>query len=106
MHSSAEAVLTEAGREYWRGVLVAGGFIAIPGGPAIRSPGVAVHDVAIPEDLVAASHQLADALDDPAQFGAVGCPCQGALRAVRRAPRRDRVHRWSLAQTVAVPADD
>ena len=37
MHSSAEAVLAERGREFWRGVLVAGGLTAIPGGPAIRS---------------------------------------------------------------------
>jgi amino acid adenylation domain-containing protein len=60
MHSSAEA-----DREFWRGVLVAGGSTAMPRWTRDPIAGVAVHDVAIPEDLVAASHQLADALAIP-----------------------------------------
>ena len=65
MHSSAEAVLAEAGRDFWRGVLAAGGFTAIPRWTRNPIAGVAVHDAAIPEDLVAALRRLADELAVP-----------------------------------------
>ena len=65
MHSSAEAVRAEAGRDFWRGVLGLGGFIALPRWARDPIPGVAVHDAAIPSDIVAASHRLADELDVP-----------------------------------------
>jgi amino acid adenylation domain-containing protein len=58
-------VLTEAGREYWCGVLGVGGFIAVPRWTRDPIPGVAVHDAAIPEDLVAASGRQADELYVP-----------------------------------------
>jgi amino acid adenylation domain-containing protein len=58
-------VLTETGREYWCGVLGVGGFIAMPRWTRDPIPGVAVHDAAIPEDLVAASGRQADELDVP-----------------------------------------
>jgi amino acid adenylation domain-containing protein len=58
-------VSTETGREYWCSVLGVGGFTALPRWTRDPIPGVAVHDVAIPEDLVAASHLLADQLDVP-----------------------------------------
>ena len=60
MHSSAEA-----DREFWRSVLVAGGSTVMPRWTRDPIAGVAVHDMAIPSDLVAASHQLADELDVP-----------------------------------------
>ena len=42
----------DSGREYWRGVLLGGGFTAIPRWAAEPVPGVAQHEVAIPGDLV------------------------------------------------------
>ena len=65
MHSSAEAVRAEAGRDFWRGVLAAGGFTAMPRWTRDPIAGIAVHDAALPSDLVAASHRLADELDVP-----------------------------------------
>ena len=58
-------VSTEAGREYWCSVLGVGGFTAMPRWTRDPIPGIAVHEVEIPEDLVAASHRLADELDVP-----------------------------------------
>src|SRR5262245_54017041 len=47
-------------REYWRGVLVAGGFTAIPRWAVNPAVGVAEHEVMIPDDLVATLSRLAD----------------------------------------------
>ena len=58
-------VLTEADREFWRGVLGMGGFTALPRWTRNPIAGVAVHDAAIPEDLVAALRRLADELGTP-----------------------------------------
>src|ERR1051326_4702074 len=55
----------EAGREFWRGVLVAGGFIAIPRWTLDPVPGVAEHETTIPDDLVAGLRRLADGLVVP-----------------------------------------
>ena len=52
-------VLTEADREFWRGVLGMGGFTALPRWTRNPIAGVAVHDAAIPEGLVAALRRLA-----------------------------------------------
>ncbi len=57
--------LAEAGREFWRGVLVAGGFTAIPRWTRDPVPGVAEHEATIPDDLVAALRRLADELAVP-----------------------------------------
>ena len=65
MHSSAEGVRAEAGRDFWRGVLAAGGFTAMPRWAREPIVGIAVHAAAIPSDLVAASRRLADKLDLP-----------------------------------------
>ena len=65
MHSSAEGVRAEAGRDFWRGVLAAGGFTAMPRWAREPIVGIAVHDAVLPSDLVAASHRLADELDVP-----------------------------------------
>ena len=47
-------VLTEAAREFWRGMLAAGGFTAMPRWSLDPIAGVAVHDAMIREDLKAA----------------------------------------------------
>ena len=44
MHSSAEAVLAEAGGDFWRGVLAAGGFTAMPRWTRDPIVGVAVYE--------------------------------------------------------------
>jgi amino acid adenylation domain-containing protein len=61
----AEAVRAEAGRDFWRGVLAAGGFTAMPRWARDPISGLAVHDAVLPSDLVAASHRLADELNVP-----------------------------------------
>jgi amino acid adenylation domain-containing protein len=43
----------DSGREFWRGVLLAGGFTAIPRWTLDPVPGVAAHEAMIPADLVA-----------------------------------------------------
>ena len=55
----------EAGREFWRGVLAAGGFTAIPRWTLDPVPGIAEHEAPIPDDLVAALRRLADELAVP-----------------------------------------
>ncbi|MDT7651426.1 MAG: hypothetical protein QOI36_2832 [Pseudonocardiales bacterium] len=55
----------EAGREFWGGVLVAGGFTAIPRWTLDPMSGVGEHEAAIPEDLVAGLRRLADELEVP-----------------------------------------
>ncbi|HET9254369.1 MAG TPA: amino acid adenylation domain-containing protein [Pseudonocardiaceae bacterium] len=56
---------TKAGREFWRGVLAAGGFTAIPRWTRDPGPGVGEHEEAIPEELVAALRRLAGQLAVP-----------------------------------------
>src|SRR5918994_3227480 len=55
----------EAGRDYWRGVLVAGGFTAIPRWSLQEATGVAEHEATVPDDLAAALRRLADELAVP-----------------------------------------
>jgi amino acid adenylation domain-containing protein len=59
------ATLAETGREYWRGVLVAGGFTAIPRWALDPMTGVGEDEATIPDDLVAALRRLADELAVP-----------------------------------------
>ncbi|GAA3048361.1 amino acid adenylation domain-containing protein [Pseudonocardia yunnanensis] len=49
----------EGSRDYWRGVLVAGGFTAIPRWTQDSAPGVAEHEVPVPDELVTAMRGLA-----------------------------------------------
>jgi amino acid adenylation domain-containing protein len=56
---------TETAREYWRGVLLAGGFTEIPRWTLDPLPGVAEHEATISDDLVAALRRLADELAVP-----------------------------------------
>src|SRR6266576_1632366 len=55
----------ERGREFWRGVLLAGGFTVLPRWTLEPVPGVGEHDARIPDELVAALRQLADGLAVP-----------------------------------------
>ena len=51
-----------AGREFWRGVLVAGGSTAIPRWSLDPEIGTAEHEAKIPDDLIATLRRLADEL--------------------------------------------
>src|SRR5438552_18365348 len=55
----------ESGREFWRGVLLAGGFIALPRWTLEPVPGVGEHEARIPDELVAALRGLAYELAVP-----------------------------------------
>src|SRR2546428_5959298 len=55
----------ERGREFWRGVLLAGGFIALPRWTLFPVPGVGEHEATIPDELVAALRRLANELAVP-----------------------------------------
>src|SRR5204863_3113935 len=55
----------ESGREFWRGVLLAGGFTALPRWTLEPVPGVGEHEVKIHDELVAALRRLADELAVP-----------------------------------------
>ncbi|WP_433276626.1 non-ribosomal peptide synthetase [Pseudonocardia xinjiangensis] len=59
------AMPAEAGREFWRGVLVAGGFTAIPRWTLDATAGVGEYDAPLPDALVTAVHRLADDLAVP-----------------------------------------
>jgi amino acid adenylation domain-containing protein len=55
----------DGGREFWRGVLVAGGFTAIPRWTCNPVPDVVEHELTIPDGLVVALRRLADELAVP-----------------------------------------
>ena len=55
----------DAGREFWRGVLVAGGFTAIPRWTVDPVVGVAEHEVAIADEVVTELRRLSDELSVP-----------------------------------------
>src|SRR5216117_210541 len=55
----------ERGREFWRGVLLAGGFTAVPRWTLEPVPGVGEHEARIPDVLVTALRRLADELAVP-----------------------------------------
>jgi amino acid adenylation domain-containing protein len=56
---------TEAAREFWGGVLAAGGFTAIPRWTGDPAPGLAHQDVPIPDDVLTALDRLAEKLRLP-----------------------------------------
>src|SRR5438094_6457650 len=55
----------ERGREFWRGVLLAGGFTVLPRWTLDPVPGVGEHEARIPDELLAALRRLADELAAP-----------------------------------------
>src|SRR5262245_5460189 len=64
--SLSSAVTTaESGREFWRGVLLAGGFTALPRWTLDPVAGVGEHEARIPDELVAALRRLANELAVP-----------------------------------------
>src|SRR2546426_11982568 len=52
----------ERGREFWRGVLLAGGFTAVPRWTLDPVPGIAEHEAKICNEVVAALRRLAGEL--------------------------------------------
>jgi len=52
-------------RDFWRGVLLAGGFTPIPRWTLDPVPGVAAHEAAVPEDLLATLQALSEGLNVP-----------------------------------------
>src|SRR5215831_19426387 len=56
---------TERSREFWRSVLLAGGFTALPRWTLDPVAGVGEHEARIPDELVAALRRLANALEVP-----------------------------------------
>ncbi|MGY1643833.1 amino acid adenylation domain-containing protein [Geodermatophilus sp. SYSU D00703] len=57
--------LMDTGRDFWRGVLSAGGSTAVPRWTLAPAPGVAEHEAPIPEGCAAALHRLAEELEAP-----------------------------------------
>src|SRR5258707_12610591 len=55
----------ERGREFWGGVLLAGGFPALPRWTLNPVPGVREYEATIPDELVAALRRLANELAVP-----------------------------------------
>src|SRR5947199_3472706 len=55
----------ERSREFWRGVLLAGGFTALPRWTLEPVPGVGEHEARIPDELVTALRRLANELTVP-----------------------------------------
>src|SRR6202043_1685010 len=55
----------EGAREFWRRVLLAGGFTSIPRWTLHPVAGVGEHEATIPEDLVTVLRRLADGLAMP-----------------------------------------
>src|SRR5437667_10319049 len=55
----------ESGREFWRGVLLAGGFTALPRWTLEPVPGVGEHEARIPDELVAGLRRQANELALP-----------------------------------------
>src|SRR2546430_56058 len=55
----------DSGREFWRGVLLAGGLTALPRWTLDPVAGVGEHEVRVPDELVAALRRLADELAVP-----------------------------------------
>jgi amino acid adenylation domain-containing protein len=59
------ATPAERGREFWRGVLLAGGFTALPRWTLNPVPGVGEHQATVPAELMPALRRLAEALAVP-----------------------------------------
>src|SRR5256885_11995825 len=80
----------ERGREFWRGVLLAGGFTAVPRWTLDPVPGIAEHEAKICNEVVAALRRLAGELAVPLSSVLLTAR-QGAWRALGRARGLDRL---------------
>src|SRR5690348_3822567 len=58
-------MLTDVGRDYWRRVLLAGGFTTVPRWTTRPATGLREHATPVPADQVAQLHRLADELSVP-----------------------------------------
>src|SRR2546428_12645563 len=67
----------ERGREFWRGVLLAGGFTVLPRWTLDPVPGVGEHEARIPDELMAALRRLADELAAPLPSVPLTAPAKG-----------------------------
>src|SRR2546425_8236417 len=67
----------ERGREFWRGVLLAGGFTAVPRWTLDPVPGIAEHEAKICNEVVAALRRLAGELAGALRSGLLTPPAQG-----------------------------
>jgi amino acid adenylation domain-containing protein len=65
LHDGDVVTPAERGREFWRGVLLAGGFTAVPQWTLDPVAGVGEHEARIPDELVAALRRLANELAVP-----------------------------------------
>ena len=62
LNDQETATAVEGGREFWRAVLLAGGFAAVPRWTLDPTPGVGDHELRIPDELTAALRRLANDL--------------------------------------------
>src|SRR2546422_8514395 len=67
----------ERGREFWRGVLLAGGFTALPRWTLDPVAGVGEHEARIPDELVAGLHRIAKEPAVPRSPGPLAPHAQG-----------------------------
>src|SRR5437773_8451195 len=65
LHERDIVTTAERGREFWRGVLLAGGFTALPRWTLEPVPGVGEHEATVPDELVAKLRRLAGELSVP-----------------------------------------
>src|SRR5256885_7694102 len=68
----------ERGREFWHGVLLAGGSTTLPRWTLEPVPGVGEHERRIPDKLVAGLRRLAKKLAGAPRPGVLTAPPQGA----------------------------
>ena len=66
--------LDQTSREYWRGLLVAGGFTALPRWAAHPAMGVAEHAEMIADELVAAADKAMYRVKDSGKNGIQAAP--------------------------------
>src|SRR2546425_9056239 len=83
----------ERGREFWRGVLLAGGFTAVPRWTLDPVPGIAEHEAKICNEVVAALRRLAGERAAAVRSGLLNAHAQGPGGA---SGERDGIHRQSF----------
>src|SRR5262249_7396261 len=96
---SSTITAVERDREFWRRVLLAGGFTALPRWTLDPVAGVGEHEARIPDELAAVLRRLGDELGGAVRPGAVDRARQGAGRILGRARG---MHRLRPAARVAV----
>jgi hypothetical protein len=98
----------DGGREFWRGVLVAGGFTAIPRWTCNPVTDVVEHEPTIPDDLAATLRRLADELAVPLRSVLLAAHAKVLAALSGGARGRDRLRRRAgrpARTNTALPAD-